>query len=65
MNRNELAKDLAKGAAATWEIIEEAVGDRDVDAIVTRTLGMIIEAAVLETCRRIAEEHIYTEPSRN
>jgi hypothetical protein len=63
MSPRELAQDMAKGAPKALEIIQEAVGDTD--QIVTRTLAAIIQGTVLETWRRLAQEHIFTQPSRN
>ncbi len=74
MNRKELAKDIAKCAPKAFNIIEGEATSVVVDIIVKQTLaaivvkqtlGRIIEAAVEETCTRIAREHLLTEPSRN
>jgi hypothetical protein len=67
MNRRELAKEMAKAAPRALEILDNAVDltRSDGEEIIKTTLADIIQAVVFKTCTRIAQEHIFTEPSRN
>ena len=67
MNRNELIKDVAKCAPELFQAMEDAVEDDSnrLHEAIKQKFASLIEFVVLDTCSRIAREHLLTEPSRN